>query len=315
MSKNSIKAFTLIELLVVIAIVGILAGIIIMSMASAVNQATFAKAKVFSSSMRDSMSSSIVSEWKFDGNGITDGGSATTDYTKDTWGTNNGTSTYFPTVRTGSSCVFGSCLQFDGSNDYIDFGSDSSLSMGAKDATVSLWVKFDNQLALDNETLIKCGAGGSGLDDDGYWIHRRTETNMIYGNFTDGTNQRFGKYLSDAKSLITDTWNNVVIVFDRDSSMYIYINGIKQSNSINISAQQGSITNSKSMGIGAWAYNNSRLSGKIDEVRIYNSVLPSAQIKQQYYSGLKNLLANKGITQQEYDQRLANLDNYCLAIK
>ena len=73
MNNNSKKGFTLIELLVVIAIVGILAGIIIVSMTSATDSAIMAKAKVFSNSMRDSMSSSIVSEWKFDGTGVADG--------------------------------------------------------------------------------------------------------------------------------------------------------------------------------------------------------------------------------------------------
>jgi prepilin-type N-terminal cleavage/methylation domain-containing protein len=308
------SSFTLIELLVVIAIVGILAGIIIVSMSGATDSATIAKGKVFSNSMRDSMAQSIVSEWKFDGS-TADGGVATANDILDTWGTNNGTSTYAPTVKTGSNCVIGSCLQFDGTNDYVDFGNNSSLSMGTGDATISLWVKFDNQVASEFETLIKCGAGGSGLGLDGYWMARYSGTSKLYGFFSDGLVSRASGDLSGANSLIANTWYNIVIVFDRDSSIQAYVNGTKQPYSISISAQQSDVTNNQNLSIGAWAYNNSRLAGKMDEVRIYNSIMPTSQIKQEYFTGLQSLLANKEIMQEEYQERLAELNNYCFVNK
>jgi hypothetical protein len=45
----------------------------------------------------------------------------------------------------------------------------------------------------------------------------------------------------------------------------------------------------------------------MDEIRVYNAVLPTSQIKEQYYSGLNNLLANGAINQQQYAERISPL--------
>jgi len=50
-----------------------------------------------------------------------------------------------------------------------------------------------------------------------------------------------------------------------------------------------------------------KFNGKIDEVRIYNVALPTAQIQQHYVQGLEKLLANKAISPTEYSQRMAEL--------
>ncbi len=45
----------------------------------------------------------------------------------------------------------------------------------------------------------------------------------------------------------------------------------------------------------------------IDDVRIYNAALSSAQIKQNYIAGLNSMLANGNISKQEYNERINNL--------
>jgi prepilin-type N-terminal cleavage/methylation domain-containing protein len=80
MHKLLKQAFTLIELLVVIAIIGILSGLIVVSMSGVTQKATIAKAQVFSNSLRNSLMLNLISEWKLDGNA------------NDSWsGGNNGT--------------------------------------------------------------------------------------------------------------------------------------------------------------------------------------------------------------------------------
>jgi prepilin-type N-terminal cleavage/methylation domain-containing protein len=306
LSYSKKLAFTLIELLVVIAIIGILAGIIIVSMSGATDKANIAKSQVFANSVRDTLGANLVSEWRFDST-TSDGSTATTTDVLDTWGTSNGTPSSQPIVKTGSSCVSGSCLQFDGADDYIDFGKSPSLSMGTGDATVSLWVKFDNASSSQSETLIRCGGGDTA--DSGYWIMRYVGTSQLFCYFTDGTGLRLSANLSPSEFLKSNIWYNIVITFDRDNVAQAYINGSKQIGySMDISAQKGAVQNAQSFRIGAWAATNSRLSGKMDEIRVYNAIMPTSQIKQQYFAGLQQLLANGEITRKEYDQRIADLE-------
>jgi len=60
--------------------------------------------------------------------------------------------------------------------------------------------------------------------------------------------------------------------------------------------------------IGGYGNNSTYFKGNIDEVRIYNTALPAAQIQQHYVQGLEKLLANKAISPIEYSQRMAELD-------
>lgn len=301
-------AFTLIELLIVIAIIGILAGIIIISTTKATDNATLAKAKVFANSLRDSMGNNMVSEWKFDGT-TTDGSTATANDLLDTWGTSNGTPYSQPIVKTGSSCINGSCLQFDGVDDYVDFGNNPSLSMGTGNAAVSFWVNFDNTLAPKQETLIHCGAEGIGYGVAGYYLYRKTGLSQIYCNFSDGTTTLSKVALTS--SLKGKTWYNIVIVFTRTSIAQAYVNGVKQTGySLNISSDQASITNSANYRIGAKSVSYYHLAGKMDEFRLYNAAIPTSQIKQQYLTGIHKLLTSGEITKEEHAQRITNLENY-----
>jgi len=87
MNKLIKRSFALIELLVVIATIGILSGLIVVSMSGVTNKATIAKGQIFSNSLRNSLMANLVSEWKFD-----QVNNPSTDQTPDSWsGGNNGT--------------------------------------------------------------------------------------------------------------------------------------------------------------------------------------------------------------------------------
>jgi len=300
---NSRHSFTLIELLVVIAIVGILAGIIIVSMSGATDQATLAKAKVFANSMRDSMANSIVSEWKFDGSGVADDATATTDYTKDTWGVNS-TSTIYgnPLVKSGSNCVYGSCLRFDGVDDYISIANDSSFDISSK-MTLSIWLKpnWTGAISSDSYPVYKNASWR-------IWDQYGTRA-YSFGMYIDGSWRNTASIVLDQSkwSFLSATYDSVT------KKMSLYINGDLKRELVlsGLSAYDIGI-NTNAIIIGRF------LSGKqtdIDEIRIYNVAISSAQVKQQYYAGLEQLLARREITEQEYNQRLADLDNYCFANK
>jgi len=288
------KSFTLIEILVVIVVIGILSSFILVGMSSIVTDASRTKLKKWSDSLDNMLLTNKVSQWKLDGNA------------NDSWGVNNGTlvgATHLPVAKTESECVSGTCYQFDGTEDYIDFGSDSSLAMRTRDHTASIWVKFDNALAPQDEALLDC-VSASPLR--GYYLRRASGTARLYLNFY-LAGGGVGTYVSPVGSVINSTWYNIVVAMDRDVFARIYLNSSLQSGGLTISAYQGDLQSVSSFKIGATSSSSNRFAGIIDEVRIYHEILSSELINQEYYSGVNSLLVKNQIDNNDYVQRLTVL--------
>ncbi len=288
------KSFTLIEILVVIVVIGILSAFILVGINSITQNANIAKSKAYSDSLDNALLTNKVSHWKLDGNA------------NDSWGVNNGTlvgATHLPVAKTEPECVSGGCYQLDGTEDYIDFGNHASLSMGNRDHTVSIWVKFDNALAPHREMLFHCGEAPA----SGYHIYRVSGAAKLGFMFLlAGAGGGGTDFFSSAGSLVGNTWYNIVVTMDRDGSARAYINGLSQG-SRNIALYQGDIQNGSSLKIGAQSSSLNQLDGILDEVRIYHEILSSELINQEYYSGINNLLANNQIDNNEFVQRLVEL--------
>jgi prepilin-type N-terminal cleavage/methylation domain-containing protein len=303
MNNYSQKGFTLIELLVVIAIVGILAGVIIVSMTSATDNATIAKAKVFSNSMRDSMGNSIVSEWKFDGSGVADGSAATTSYTRDTWGNNNGTINGGPIVASGNNCIYGSCLSFTGTN-YVEITNLDSFA-NLSSFSLEFWIKT----STSNKDIINKAAATN--DQRSLGLVTNTSGYITFYLSPNGT-QWYSK--TGAINVANGKWNHVVAFFDSSKSkIFLYVNG--KADGDGVAYNYTNVYNSTAtFRIGA-SYFLAQYIGYLDEIRFYNSALPSSKIKNDYLAGLNNLLAKKEIDEQEYQQRLLGFDNFCFVNK
>lgn len=290
-SKNS---FTLIELLVVIAIVGILAGIIIISISGATDNATLAKAKVYANSMRDSMSQNIVSDWSFDN--ITDYNSSTkvigvtTGNIPDLWGSNHGTASGDPILTDESGCVYGKCITFSGTN-YIDCGNSTSFDLNKM--TISAWIKANNitgdRCIVGKQTayLLRFSTAYPGklqfITYDGSWHLSNPTTNRVDDN----------------------KWHNVVSTYD-GSQLKIYVDGALAGAPV---AYTSTISvNTNNLFIGTRTTAGERFLGSIDEVLIYNKEITASQIKANYYAGLKKLFANNQINENEFRLRIAEMN-------
>lgn len=299
MNKLIKKAFTLIELLVVIAIIGILSGLIVVSIGGMTQKATIAKAQVFSNSLRNSLMMNIIGEWKFDG--------ATSERTAidadviDSWGgKNNGTipaSPSAPTVKIGSNCVSGSCLFFDG-GDYVDCGTNSVLNPITA-ITISAWFKR-GEISGGTYAYTIVRKGGQTNTTLDYFLGFGT-SNKIGFSASKTTSSITG--ISDVNQITSLTdWYYVVGTFD-GINYKLYINGIQTGAEV-VAISNTSVSN---LYIGQKSDNTQRFNGSIDDIRIYNAAMPASQIKEQYYSGLNNLLSSGSITQEEYSQRLNGL--------
>jgi len=280
------KAFTLIELLVVIAIVGILAGMVVINMSGATDTAKMAKSKSFSASVRSALLMNRVAEWNFEeGTGTT---------TIDTIGASNGTFVSAPAWRSGSDCVFGGCLQFDGADDLISIGAGNNLDITGA-FTLGVWAKPST--VSGTKTVFYRGTAAT---VGGYAINQ--EGDSFRGYFYDTTWQSAG--LSSV--IEANKWYYILLSYDR-SLLKLYINGKLD--------KQASFTTPVNAPAGAYAYIGAvsptvqRFNGYIDEVRLYNAVLSASRIREDYLAGLDKLLAGGQITQKEYQENLSKLNS------
>ena len=286
-------AFTLIELLVVIAVIGILSGLIVVSMNGVTDKARIAKSKIFSNSLRNSLMNNLVSECKFDGP-TSSNGAATANDVLDTWkNINNGVIVNAPTVKTESDCVSGSCLSFNGSSNYVDLGSNSDTSLSLSIATISLWIKPINR--LNNQELIS-----KHLSDNSASVKLQFNGNNNLQMYTlSGGND------NAPSILITDSnWHQIVIVLG-DNGVKGYLDGIEKYNrpellrGLDIAPASNVWLGARPGGVAGTFYN-----GLMDEVRIYDTSIPTSQIKEQYYAGLNSLFLNGVITEKDYLSRI-----------
>ena len=289
MNKLIKQAFTLIELLVVIAIIGILSGLIVVSMGGMTQKATIAKAQVFSNSLRNSLMLNLVSEWKFDGVTGTVGSTLVDGTTvADSWSANNGTTYGGPVLKSGSDCVSGQCLSFDGVDDYFSVNNSTNIksAFGTESFTIGLWLKT-TQSGVVSELLWRY--------DPGFLLRLNSIVNFYAFDGTTTINPSTIKNVNDG------FWHYVVLVRDKSISKVTYFLDAAKDNSINDTTNDFSNNNMLFFGR---RYNYSWYSGFIDDIRIYNSATPISQIKEQYFAGLNSLLVNGSISKTEYKNRI-----------
>ena len=155
-------------------------------------------------------------------------------------------------------------LDFDGSNDYVDAGNDSSLSISGA-LSVSAWIYADS------------------LTGYPMFLSKRAESGHAYQFYSTGgkINYNNGTIVQSSGSLTLGVWTHVAVTFNGAGAVAFYING---SSAGTATAASSNPTNSGSVTIGR-AYNGNYFNGKIDEVSLFNSALSASDITAIYNSG------------------------------
>jgi len=163
---------------------------------------------------------------------------------------------------------------FDGVNDYIDCGSDSSLDI--TDAiTIEAWMKAHSEPANYGTIAVK------GHNADAYRLYVKSGRVVNLKVNTDGTDVD----LTTLNTLTLNTWYHIVGVYSKsDSKSEIYLNG----NLDNSGGGSGNIvTNTENMNIGRYPSGTLYFNGFINSVSIYKDQALSPSAIRKLYEGTK----------------------------
>ncbi len=306
------KSFTLIEILIVIVVIGTLSAFILIGMSSITDSANITNGKAFSDSLRNSLLTNLVSEWKLD--------EGTGTQIKDSWGISAngnfgcyGTSCVNPQWKL-SSCVSGSCIEFDclrnygdpdgSAGSYVRIEQNSDINLSAnKPFTLEYWIKFNRFIVGDYVGTVMKGSFGSSYG------HLTTGRNIIV--YTDDDTGAELQVVNFFDSGEVNKWVHIVQTYDSNQKIIIYKNS-KTSTGYQSGTGIELTINASPLFLGTNAGTIYFFDGFLDDVRIYKEALVSFKIKKNYYIGINKLFKNKEISIIEFNQRLAEL-RYSLA--
>ena len=167
----------------------------------------------------------------------------------------------------------GSCIDLDGTDDYIDLGS---IAFGTKDISIATW--FTLTAFDDDYANVFCNRTSS-TGNVGFSIRQRTSGTKIELQFDWGA----GSNAVETGTISTGVWHHIVATIDRSGYLRGYLNGVEFGTPLDISSYSAtSITSDESAKIGIDAFGN-YWNGKVGDLKIYeNTVLSASQVKEIY---------------------------------
>ena len=292
--NNNTKGFTLLEVMISILVIGIIASIVIVNnMDASKGKADMAKLKSQWVINEGKYVEKLVGKWSFDE------GSGTAANDSSTFGRGgvvNGGAVW----KGESDCLSSGCLEFDGTNDYVNIGSSALYSFsGGIVSTVSMWVR---------QTVPVSPKGFFGS-------HNPTGHRFylgVYNNKWDmgiGSQPMGGGHSGTLADVDTE-WTCIVVTMS-GSQAKMYVNSkptiAKNYTAINLA---GDIPIGAIREVGSLIY---YWNGKIDEVSIYSNVMTLSEIRGNYVAGLNKMLAKGLITEEDYEERLVALNDGLVA--
>lgn len=270
MHRNQ-KSFTLIELLVVIAIIGLLSSIVLVSVSAVREKARIAGGLKFMSNLDHSLMP--VAKYSFDDDTATDISG------------NGHDGTISGAVPVDSLSELGRALKFGGSK-YVSVPDSSDLDAvfgGSKIFTLAAWA-YPTSWVNWATVMNKAKAGCWGNSTAGMWASDEGFSCVIgVGAVPPDCNPSpWGVRVSYKPP--TNNWYHIACVAD-ETNLMMFVNGKKQKSTL---ITVNSSTNDAPLVFGERCANcGPSFPGIIDEVRIYEQSLTSAQIEKIYVEGLE----------------------------
>jgi len=272
--RENNNSFTLIELLVVISIIGLLSSIVLVSTRGSRDKARIAKALEFSQTIQNTIGSEAVGIWDFDNCTASDASGYGNN------GTINGaicsSDTPYSAIGQGTGK---NSMSFDGTNDYVECGN---VNTGTNEISISTWINLSSTY-VSQKPIINKGYTSHNAPFYQYSVFYVATDEIKFCLVVSGVLQAATTTTNPIAS--TNTWYHIVTTYD-GADLKIYVNGNLENTT---NADSGTLTTyATNMRIGEYTnLNQDYFHGKIDEVRIYNKSLLTAQIQQLYAEGLE----------------------------
>ena len=189
------------------------------------------------------------------------------DNVTDTCGNHNGTATDI-TYTTGK---FGQGVKFNGSTSKIAV-SDPVVPNGA--CSISFWYNPSGATGSSSEYILGCGGATSSKGVTVYWYNQSFGAMVLKGSSS------LAGYANGTGTFPTTDWYNVVFTWDGSTSsnaFKVYVNGVLNAQGTS-DASSASIGTYTDFAMGLTTSNPA--SGKLDQVRIFNTVLTQSQIRE-----------------------------------
>ncbi|MEM4736487.1 MAG: DUF2341 domain-containing protein [Nitrososphaeria archaeon] len=173
----------------------------------------------------------------------------------------------------GAIGKFNHSLNFDGTDDYINFGDNSNFDFGTNDFSYCFWIKtIDTAGQVVGKGVWSYDAWGSYISSGKVRFEMKIE------------NPPGNNYTTDSAVINDGNWHHVCGVYDRDTSLNAYTDGqLTSRNTSFSSAVNYDISNSSNFAIGNGS--PGYLSGQLDEIQVFNYALTANQIKSLYNQG------------------------------
>ncbi len=167
-----------------------------------------------------------------------------------------------------------SALQFDGIDDYVDCGYDSSLGFGSNESfSIEAWIKVDHVDDEDTHVISRWGSS-----DIGFYVFRVMAGSGKLSLEIEDTHNNGSQITNGITDLRDGNWHHIAGVRDRNNhKLYQYVDGVLDG--FVDDNTTGPINNIYSFSIGQRFDGYGHHYGIIDEVRLWNIARTEAEIQ------------------------------------
>ena len=180
-------------------------------------------------------------------------------------------------------------FSFDGTDDYVNLGTQINSDITTNDVTISFWAYIDSTAADEVFVSMETLSNGVPLviwydtsvfsrDNTGIGDVGGGTINAIDVMVTDPSNEK--RFTTSNNVLSATTWYNIAVVLDvTNNAFYTYINGVEEAKWVSNNTSGGIKSTTNDFRIGA---GSPYLDGRISNFLVYTKALTASEIQQNF---------------------------------